>query len=134
MGHQRRHCKMRRLIKTKSCVGGVFITGVMGRPWYVFSSGEHDCTDILTKNKQTNLLSQNAFLDLSRWASSPSTILTKNFLLFQSMFLLIVHRSKVLQDMYRSPVVAKTAPFCWGWSCALCIQMLSSAPQDQAAV
>lgn len=32
---------------TQTCVGDVFVTGVMGRPWYVFSNGQHDCADIL---------------------------------------------------------------------------------------
>lgn len=31
-----------------------------------------------------------AFLDLSRWTSSPATILTKRFLLFQSMFAIYI--------------------------------------------
>lgn len=77
----------------------------MGRPWCVFGNGGHDHADIVKKMSYC----KEAFLDLSRWTSSPSTIFTKKLFFFQSMNAIYSSNDAVRHCV--SPIAEKTAFF-----------------------
>lgn len=68
--------------KTKTCVGDIFNTGIMGRPWYVFSKGRH------LHLEKKHLLSQRLFLISQDGPLLPLQFLLKSFFFSRVCFYL----------------------------------------------